>query len=126
MAWSCSAVCCKYSLPNLVLHDRSSLTSSSFQEVQGLSATATSLRILPALITAVLSNITVGYFVNRISVTWVVMVSAASTAVSPLLMALIDPKYPYWYMAFIAQVSEAQNSTQTDVHRLNNNPLSPT
>jgi hypothetical protein len=48
-----------------------------------------------------------GYFVNRISVTWVVLISAALTAVSPLLMALIDPQYPYWYMAFTAQVCEA-------------------
>jgi hypothetical protein len=42
-------------------------------------------------------------------------------------MALVDPEYPYWYMAFTAQVSddEVQNSTQTDVPRLRNNPLSP-
>jgi len=91
----------------LVAHDRSSLTSPSFQEVQGHTALETSLRILPALITAVLSNITTGYFVNRISVTWVVLISAALTTVSPLLMALIDPQYPYRYMAFTAQVREA-------------------
>ena len=83
------------------------LTFDSFQEVQGLSALETSLRILPALITAVLSNITTGYFVNRISVTWVVLTSSVLTALSPLLMALIDSGYSYWRMAFTAQVSEA-------------------
>jgi len=88
-----------------MLYDRSLLTSPSFQEVQGHSATETSLFILPALITAVLSNVAVGYFVNRISVTWVVLVAAALTAASPLLMALINPEFPYWYMAFTAQVS---------------------
>lgn len=89
-------------------YDRSLLTFNSFQEVQGHTAIETSLRILPALITAVLSNLTTGYFVNRISVTWVVLISAALTAISPLLMALIDPQYPYWSMAFTAQVSEAR------------------
>jgi predicted MFS family arabinose efflux permease len=105
-----------------MLHDSLLLTSPSFQEVQGHSATETSLRILPALITAVLSNVAVGYFVNRISVTWVVLVSAVLTAASPLLMALINPEYPYWYMAFTAQVSEARRAIQTDIPCLGNDP----
>jgi hypothetical protein len=28
------------------------------------------------------------------------------TAISPLLMAVINPAWPYWYMAFTAQVSD--------------------
>lgn len=44
------------------------------------------------------------------SVIWVVLAASASTAVSPLLMALIHPVWPYWYMAFTAQVSNASLS----------------
>jgi hypothetical protein len=90
----------------------------SFQEVQGHSALETSLRILPALITAVISNITTGYFVNRMPVMWVVLTSAILTAISPLLMALINPQWPYWYMAFTAQVCEAFNVMEFAVFRL--------
>jgi hypothetical protein len=55
---------------------------------------------------AVITNISTGYFVNRMPVMWVVLISSALSAISPLLMAIIDPQWPYWYMAFIAQVSK--------------------
>jgi hypothetical protein len=55
---------------------------------------------------AVLANVSTGYFVNRMPVMWVVLVSSALSAISPLLMAVVDPQWPYWYMAFIAQVSK--------------------
>jgi len=35
---------------------------------------------------------------------WVVLASAILSAVSPLLMAVIESQWPYWYMAFPAQV----------------------
>ena len=101
-----------------MLYQGSLLTSPSFQQVQGHSALGASLRIIPALITAVLSNISTGYFVNRMPVMWVVLISSAFTAVSPLLMAVIDPQWPYWYMAFTAQVSEAYNIIHLVVPRL--------
>ncbi|KAK4500143.1 hypothetical protein PRZ48_008329 [Zasmidium cellare] len=75
-----------------------------FQQVQGLSALEASIRILPALVTAVAINISIGYFVNRLPVMLVVLAASAITALSPLLMAVIKPQWPYWYMAFTAQV----------------------
>lgn len=33
-----------------------------------------------------------------------VIVSATLSAISPLLMAVVNPDWSYWYMAFIAQV----------------------
>jgi hypothetical protein len=83
------------------------LTIPSFQEVQGLSALETSIRILPALVTAVIINISVGYFVNRLPIMLVVLTTAAIASLSPLFMALINPEWPYWYMAFSAQVGES-------------------
>jgi hypothetical protein len=53
---------------------------------------------------AVLTNISTGYFVNRTPVMWAVLISSALTAISPLLMAIINPQLSYWDMAFIAQV----------------------
>lgn len=83
--------------------------STSFQEVQGESALGASLRILPALVMAVLTNISTGYFINRTPVIWAVLISSALTAVSPLLMAIVDPKLPYWDMAFVAQVNSSSD-----------------
>lgn len=75
-----------------------------YQQVQGFSALGASVRILPALVMAVMTNISTGYFVNRMSVMWVVLVSSGLSAISPVLMAVIDPQWPYWYMAFFAQL----------------------
>jgi hypothetical protein len=44
------------------------------------------------------------------SVMWVVLVSSGLSAISPLLMAVIDPQWPYWYMAFFAQVSNLSSA----------------
>ncbi|CAD0114084.1 unnamed protein product, partial [Aureobasidium uvarum] len=95
-------------IPN-ALWRNASFTSVCFMitfasAVQGISALGTSLRILPALVMAVLVNITCGYFVNRMPVMWVVVVSSGLSAVSPLLMALVRPEWSYWHMSFIAQV----------------------
>ncbi|GAB7355454.1 hypothetical protein MBLNU459_g5958t1 [Dothideomycetes sp. NU459] len=59
---------------------------------------------LPALVMAVLTNISTGFFVDRMPVMWVVLISSALCGVSPLLMAVINSRWPYWYMAFPAQV----------------------
>ena len=82
------------------------LTAPSFQQVQGLSALEASIRILPALVTAVLINVSIGYFVNRLPIMLVLLAASAITALSPLLMAVIKPQWPYWYMAFTAQVRQ--------------------
>ncbi len=96
----------------------------SFQQVQGNSALGASLRILPALIMAILTNISTGYFVNRMLVMWVVLISSALSAISPLLMAVIDLQWPYWYMAFIAQVSKLTTYDVLSSPHLSNCPPS--
>ena len=76
----------------------------SFQEVQEYSAFEASLRLLPALIVGVVLNLMTGYFIDRVSPFWLIVVSTVLTAGSPLLMALIKPAWPYWWGAFPAQV----------------------
>ena len=52
----------------------------------------------------VLTNVFTGFVVNRLPVIRVVLVASALSAASPLIMALINPKWLYWDAAFIAQV----------------------
>jgi hypothetical protein len=73
---------------------------------------------------AVLANISTGYFVDRMPVMWVVLISSALSAISPLLMAVIDPQWPYWYMAFTAQVSKLTMYNVLSSFRPSNRPPS--
>ena len=49
-------------------------------------------------------NISTGLFVHRIPAVYLVLVSSALSAGAPLLMALINPRWPYWFDAFFAQL----------------------
>lgn len=75
---------------------------SSFQEVQGLSAVETSVRFIPNVAIGVVQTLAVGLVLHRTSPYWVVVVSCLLTALSPLLMALNDPNWTYWYAGFWA------------------------
>ncbi|KAI9151487.1 MFS-type transporter 1 [Paramyrothecium foliicola] len=75
-----------------------------FQEVQHLSALESSLRIVPSLVVGVLLGLTIGFFVDRFRAIWLVGISSALCAGSPLLMAVIEPHWSYWAGAFEAQL----------------------
>lgn len=45
-----------------------------------------------------------GLFVHKIPAIWIVTVTSILCAGSPLLMAVIDPSWPYWGNAFVAQI----------------------
>lgn len=49
-------------------------------------------------------NLIVGLFVHRVPAFWIVTAATIVCAVSPLLMALVQPSTPYWGNAFFAQV----------------------
>lgn len=49
-------------------------------------------------------NLTTGIFVHKIPALWIVVVTSLLTAGAPLLMAVIQPSWPYWGNAFIAQI----------------------
>lgn len=79
------------------------LTVNSFQKIQGLSALQASLRILPNVVTGSICQLTTGLLVHRVSAFYLIVGSTLLTAGSPLLMALINVEWPYWYDAFFAQ-----------------------
>ena len=53
---------------------------------------------------AVILNFTTGYVVDRAPIFWLVLVTTILTAGSPLMMALMDPNWSYWKVAFVAQI----------------------
>ena len=77
------------------------------KKVQGHSALEASLRILPNMLLGVLTNFVTGYFVNKVSTVYAILITSGLCAVAPLLMAVINPRWPYWYDAFLAQVNMA-------------------
>ena len=87
-----------------VMNSMELFSSLYFQEIQNTSTLFTSLRLLPSLLVGTIINLTVGIFVDRVSARWLVAVSSMLCAGAPLFMAVVDPKWSYWYMEFWAQV----------------------
>ncbi|KAI8160256.1 hypothetical protein K4K49_007363 [Colletotrichum sp. SAR 10_70] len=101
---SFSSVCATMLLSFAVLKSMEQYCSLFFQEVQGLSATETSTRLLPSLVVGIILNFTTGLFVHKVSARWLVAGSSIVCAGGPVLMALAKPEWPYWYNAFFAQL----------------------
>ncbi|KAF9891374.1 hypothetical protein FE257_004230 [Aspergillus nanangensis] len=101
---SFSSVCGTIALSNAVINGMELFASLFFQEVQHLSALDASIRILPSLIVGVLMNLVMGFFVHKLPAFWIVTVTSLLCAISPLLMAVIQPSWPYWGNAFVAQL----------------------
>jgi len=57
------------------------------------------------LIAGVILSLLVGTFVHRIPARWLVAGSGIICACSPFAMALLNPAWNYWYLAFWAQVA---------------------
>ena len=68
-----------------------------FQDVQHLSALQTSLRYIPSIISGLLLNIATGFLAHKFRADYLVVVTSLISAIGPLLMALVNPAWPYWY-----------------------------
>ncbi|EAW07069.1 putative MFS transporter [Aspergillus clavatus NRRL 1] len=99
-----SSICAILAISTAVVNSMELFASLFFQEVQGLSALNASVRILPSLIVGVLLNLVIGVFVHKVPAFWIASVTSLLCAGSPLLMAVIQPAWPYWANAFIAQL----------------------
>ena len=60
--------------------------------------------MLPSLIVGVLINLVIGLAVHKVPAFWIVTITSILCAGSPLLMAVIQPAWPYWGNAFVAQL----------------------
>ncbi|CAI6335798.1 unnamed protein product [Periconia digitata] len=99
-----TSTCIMVALSYGVVNSIEIFSSLYFQEVQSVSTQTTSLYLLPNLVTGTLINLSVGIFVDRIPANWLVSGSAVISAASPLLMAVVNPEWKYWYLEFWAQV----------------------
>lgn len=64
-----------------------------FQDVQEISAIQTSIRFLPEPIVGALANIVMGLLVHKIRAYWAVIIAIAISAISALLMSIIQPEW---------------------------------
>ena len=81
-----------------------------FQKVQHLSALETSLRFLPNAIFGAVLNIGTGLIAHKFRADYLVSITSLFSAGSPLLMALINPDWSYWYGAFWAMLLSPMSS----------------
>ncbi|TKA74600.1 hypothetical protein B0A55_05432 [Friedmanniomyces simplex] len=102
LAFSC--VCVMVLLANAVANCMELFSSLFFQEVQGTTALGASLRMLPNLLVGAFVNVITGVLVDKIPATYAVLGASTLNIGAPLLMALINPRWPYWYDAFFAQL----------------------
>ncbi|KAF2691466.1 MFS general substrate transporter [Lentithecium fluviatile CBS 122367] len=99
-----SAICLMVMLSWGVMNSIEIFSSLYFQEVQNASTLTTSLYLLPNLGTGVAINLTVGLVVHHFPARWLVAGSSLICAISPLIMALVDPNWKYWYLEFWGQI----------------------
>lgn len=66
------------------------------------SALEAALRLGPAPIAGILTSIVVGLIVHRVRADWIVIVTTVFSCLSPLLMAIVNPRGSYWVCAFPA------------------------
>ncbi|KAF4815249.1 putative MFS-type transporter [Colletotrichum siamense] len=83
------------------------LSSFYLQYVQRLSAIDTSVRFLPAPVGGVLANVVAGLVVHRVRADLAILIAVALAALSPILMAVADPAWNYWYCIFWAMFMNA-------------------
>jgi nitrate/nitrite transporter NarK len=70
----------------------------------------TSLYLLPNLLVGVCINLSVGIFVDRVPAGWLVVGSSLLSAIAPLMMALVDPTWKYYYLELWAQILAPLNA----------------
>lgn len=90
-----TSVCLMVLLSTAVMNCMELFSSLFFQEVQELSALQAGLRILPNMILGIALNFLTGYFIDKVPALYAIMISSGICAAAPLIMALIDPRWPF-------------------------------
>ena len=55
------------------------------------------------MVVGIVIGLSCGLFVDKVAAGWLVTITSILCACAPLFMAVMDPKWTYWYMAFWAQ-----------------------
>lgn len=93
-------------------HSTSQLMIFVFQRAQGLSVLQSSWQYLAIPITGALSSLFTGHFLSRVEANRILVIAIVLSSLSPLLMAVLSPAWPYWKCAMpaISLSSVASNS----------------
>lgn len=78
-----------------------------FQDVQKVSPLQASIRFLPAPVAGTLSNIVMGLIAHKVNADKPVLVGNVVSAISPLIVALSNPRASYWEFSFPAMALNA-------------------
>ncbi|MCJ1385634.1 hypothetical protein MMC17_008757 [Xylographa soralifera] len=73
-----------------------------FQNVQSLTPLQAAMRFLPAPISGALANVLVGLLVPHVRADWMVITTTVVSCIAPLLLAVANPDWTYWAVAFPA------------------------
>ncbi|EXA28546.1 hypothetical protein FOVG_19855 [Fusarium oxysporum f. sp. pisi HDV247] len=101
---SFTSICVTVALSFAVLNSLDLVTSLYFQDIEHLSALEAAIRMLPSTVVGLALNISTGLVVHKIRANCLVALASVLSAGSPLLMAFIQPDWPYWKCAFPAQI----------------------
>ncbi|KAK1998054.1 integral membrane protein [Colletotrichum falcatum] len=99
-----SSICAMVFLTWAMIQSLEYVFSLFFQNVQDLSALQTSLRFIPNVLLGIIFSVALGVMLHRVPVYWIVLSTCLLSAISPLVMALVDPGWPYWYASFWAML----------------------
>ncbi|KIX05106.1 uncharacterized protein Z518_05978 [Rhinocladiella mackenziei CBS 650.93] len=100
---SFASTCVILAMSNGVVIAMELFSSLYFQEIQDAGTFTTSLQLLPNVVVGVVIGLSCGLFVDKVAAGWLVTLTSILCACAPLLMAVMDPKWTYWYVAFWAQ-----------------------
>jgi len=74
----------------------------SIQQVQSLPALQASIRFIPNILIGIISIPLLSMILHKVSAYWLVLVPSVICVVAPILMAVTNPTWPYWYGSFWA------------------------
>jgi MFS family permease len=78
-----------------------------FQDVQKVSAIQASIYFLPAPVAGTISNIVMGSIAHKVNADRPVLIGNVLSTISPLILALMNPKASYWAFSFPAMALNA-------------------
>ncbi|KAL8721628.1 MAG: hypothetical protein Q9225_001717 [Loekoesia sp. 1 TL-2023] len=99
-----TSICIVQLLSWAVLNVMEFYSSLFFQEVQNLSSLQTALRFLPNVVSGAAFNICTGFYAHKFQAGYLVSITTLLSSLAPLLMALTNPTWSYWYTAFWAML----------------------
>ncbi|TRM55696.1 major facilitator superfamily domain-containing protein [Schizophyllum amplum] len=76
-----------------------------YQEYQGYGPMLAGVRYIPMLITGLMCNLFIAFFVARVSIVWLMSLGTLITSIAALLFAVIDPDATYWAFGFPAAIT---------------------